>query len=81
MTARKVYTRLQGNRHYRALSKPIGFITTRYHLTAKMVPVVMNAELKDMQAARKAYQSVETDLDPQSFTNQPDPDLWHARAS
>jgi hypothetical protein len=49
-----IYTLNKKTRLYRRLSKPQGYILHTRRLTSRVNPVVMNAELKDMQAARRA---------------------------
>lgn len=40
-------------RQYRRLSPVLGYILHDRRLTSRAIPVVMNDELKDMQAARR----------------------------
>lgn len=61
-----IYQHKAGNWKWRALSKRIGYIAPLLRPTSLAIPVVMNDELAEMQARRRAAQ---TDLD---YTNRPD---------
>lgn len=49
-----IHTLHRPKRQYRRLSPVLGYILHDRRLTSRVIPVVMNAELKDMQANRRA---------------------------
>jgi hypothetical protein len=59
------------NRRYRQLAKVIGYILHDRRLTSLAIPVAMNAELKELQAARYAANT---------YSNKPDPE-WIGASS
>jgi hypothetical protein len=49
-----IYTLNKKTRLYRRLSQPTGYILHTRRLTSRVIPVCMNAELKELQANRRA---------------------------
>jgi len=71
-----IYQHNTGNWKWRALAKRRGYVVRLYRPTTLAIPAIMNSELADMQARRRAAQIA---LEPQ-YTNRPDP-AWIGAAS
>lgn len=59
-------------RMYRRLSRVIGYIVPTRRMTSRVIPVAMNAELKELHANRRALLEM--------YSNRPDPD-WIGASS
>lgn len=67
-----IFTLATRTRYFRALAKRVGYIAHTRRLSSRVIPVVMNDELKELQARRRALIEM--------YSNKPDPD-WIGTAS